>query len=138
MQIGPINYDLASLLTDHYYHHPISEIEMYIRMFYDQHLDNAFKTTYTEQDFLKITHWVAIQRHLKNIGIFSRLFFNRKKHYIKYIPGMMHRLRQLCQPYDQLNEIPDLFGLQPNRKPLRASLGGLTKMNKEKSTTQIS
>ncbi len=123
MQIGPINYDLASLLTDHYYHHPISEIDMYVRMFYDQHLDNAFKATYTEEDFLKMTHWVAIQRHLKNIGIFSKLFFNRKKHYIKHIPGMMHRLRQLCQPYDQLTEIPDLFWSETQQEVFKSQLG---------------
>ena len=35
----------------------------------------------------------------------------------------MHRLRQLCQPYDQLNEIPDLFWSATQQEAFKSQLG---------------
>ena len=109
MALGPINYDLASILTDHYYYHNEKEVQYCIKKYYHDHLSESQKNKMSELDFIESTTMIAIQRHLKNIGIFTRLFFKNKHHYIKNIPIMMHRLKQLCQKNSTLSHLPEIL-----------------------------
>ena len=109
LAIGPINYDLASLLTDHYYHHNELDIQNCIQQFYHQYLPLEQQKNLSLPAFKEATIMVAVQRHLKNIGIFSRLFFNQKPNYIKHIPNMMYRLKLLCQQHPTLQKLPDIL-----------------------------
>ena len=134
MKIGPINYDLASLLTDHYVHHDDLTIKSCIKKFYKNTIESRYKNQLSEQQMIKLTHIVAIQRHLKNIGIFSRLFFNHKEHYIKHIPGMMHRLKYLCRDHQHINKLPDILW-SPQRK--NRFIEGIVKHCKTKGVAQL-
>jgi aminoglycoside/choline kinase family phosphotransferase len=109
IQIGPINYDLASLLTDHYYHHPHLKISHTIQKFYDEFVSKEHQSQISAQLFTEMTQLIAIQRHLKNIGIFSKLYLQGKKHYLNHIPGMMHRLQQLCLQNEILAKLPGII-----------------------------
>lgn len=103
LKIGPINYDLMSLLTDHYYTHTHQEIDFYIQQFYQTTQNETLRQDFSLDKFRESCMIVAIQRHLKNIGIFSRLFFRNKQHYLQHIPKMMARLDTLCQHTNQLH-----------------------------------
>ena len=109
LKIGPICYDLMSLLTDHYYFHNEKESNQYIDLFYDQYLSTPHKQAFDKSQFHHMCRITSIQRHLKNIGIFSRLFFNSKPHYIKHIPGMMHQLNKQCSRCTPLKNLPEIL-----------------------------
>ncbi|HSH84590.1 MAG TPA: phosphotransferase [Guyparkeria sp.] len=76
---GPLTYDLASLLRDSYIDWPADWVEREIDAFLEQAreagLTNASRGAFVE-DFA----WVAVQRHLKVLGIFARLSRRDGKH----------------------------------------------------------
>ena len=122
LKIGPINYDLMSLLTDHYYAHPTEEIDCYIQKFYRNCLDEKTRMTLDADTFHEACMVVAIQRHLKNIGIFSRLFFNNKSHYLQHIPKMMIQLKSLCQRTRNLDKLPEAIWSEQHADLLRSRM----------------
>ena len=82
--IGNPAYDLVSLIDD-------VRIRTSIKLknqIYDYYLKNANKTYKTKnKNFLQDFNILSVQRSLKIIGIFSRLFLrDKKKQYLKLIP----------------------------------------------------
>jgi len=85
--VGPLTYDLASLLYDCYQDYPEAE-----RLYWSQFFFNALPAELSVY-FHDISHWhhclrlTALQRHIKAIGIFSRLAFrDGKKQFLDEIP----------------------------------------------------
>lgn len=81
---GPIFYDIASLLGDHYFTHSQSIqnelLTYYLRQYHLEHSD-LNRTQY---------YVVLFQRHLKNLGIFCRLHCrDNKSWYLQYLPRML-------------------------------------------------
>ncbi len=70
--IGPITYDLVSLLRDCYFSLPEDMVYEFALKFYEN-VDSSLKTGMNKKEFLKSFDLMGIQRHLKAIGIFSRL-----------------------------------------------------------------
>ena len=116
LKIGPYIYDLASLLTDHYYQHQQHEINHYIKHYYDSYLSKLQKQQQSPEAFQKQFDVVVTQRHLKNIGIFSRLFANNKQHYIKHIPAMMQQMKYSCARIIELRNLTDILWSAQIRK----------------------
>jgi aminoglycoside/choline kinase family phosphotransferase len=103
--IGPVGYDLASLLHDCYHEFPEATIaagcESYLR-----HPDNVLPAGYDAQRFRKDVDFCAIQRQLKAIGIFARLAQrDSKTSHLRYISPLLVRLARLCGRYPQLSEL---------------------------------
>jgi len=85
--VGPLTYDLASLLYDCYQDYPEAE-----RQYWSQFFFNALPAELSVY-FHDISHWhhclrlTALQRHIKAIGIFARLAFrDGKKQFLDEIP----------------------------------------------------
>jgi aminoglycoside/choline kinase family phosphotransferase len=101
--IGPITYDLASLLRDCYVAWPLQKIERWIESFREQ-LETRGQLPATPQ--AKFRRWfdlMGAQRHLKAAGIFCRLKLrDNKPGYIGDIP------RTLGYLLDATREQPDL------------------------------
>ena len=129
-QLGPINYDLASLLMDHYHHYSHLKINHTIQEFYEEFLSAEHQALIPAQKFTEMTHVVAIQRHLKNIGIFSKLYLKGKKHYLKHIPGMMQRLKQLCLQNEVLCDLPKIIWSTSHAQALNEKLQHLEQTEK--------
>ena len=98
---GPITYDLVSLLKD-----------CYIK--WDDELIKKMSKTYfqradTKTSFDVFNYWFDIsglQRHLKAIGIFSRLNYrDNKPAYMNDIPRTLSYIRETVGKYDELKEI---------------------------------
>ncbi len=87
LAIGPIHYDLASLLTDHYYSHtPKTQQTLIQYAVQKQGIPFDHRTFYT----------IVYQRHLKNLGVFSRLHHrDQKSQYLKYIPRMLQTMEYI-------------------------------------------
>lgn len=71
--IGPLTYDLASLLYDCYQNYPEESRRQWSRYFYDM-LSEELKGKFGDFDaWHRALRLTAMQRHIKAIGIFSRL-----------------------------------------------------------------
>ena len=72
--LGPITYDIASLLQDAYIIWPEKLIEDIVFKHYDYLINQNNKFNNLSKDqFLKYFYLTGLQRHIKNLGIFARL-----------------------------------------------------------------
>lgn len=98
---GPITYDLVSLLRDCYIAWPVDQTEKWVFDYYQQlNLSTDFKT------FLRWFDLMGLQRHLKCLGIFSRLYFrDGKAGYLKEIPRVLEYVMHVCERYQEFFEL---------------------------------
>ena len=96
--LGPISYDLVSLLRDCYIEWPQQKIDTWVRQFV-----NKLPEQY---DLAQFTRWfdlMGMQRHLKAIGIFSRLNYrDSKPSYMNDIPRTINYVLTVSDKYDEL------------------------------------
>jgi aminoglycoside/choline kinase family phosphotransferase len=85
--IGPVTYDLASLLYDCYQDYPEPERRFWSRCFYDELPHDLSAHFEGFEDWHQKVRLTALQRHIKAIGIFSRLAYrDGKKQFLDEIP----------------------------------------------------
>ena len=102
---GPITYDIVSLLRDCYIKIEPDQMHNMLRFYYD-HLIKNDMTNKPLNEFIMDFDLMGIQRHLKAIGIFSRLKHRDKKNnYINDIPLTMGYLKHLSNQYESLEDI---------------------------------
>jgi N-acetylmuramate 1-kinase len=107
---GPFTYDLVSLLKDCYIAWPLNQVYTwaleYRKLAIQQKILDANDTNLEESAFLKSFDLMGVQRHLKAIGIFSRLYLRDKKiTYLTDIPRTLSYLQQVSAKYLELNEL---------------------------------
>ncbi|HEY9198241.1 MAG TPA: phosphotransferase [Gammaproteobacteria bacterium] len=106
--IGPVTYDLVSLLRDCYIAWPRAQVEAWALGYYELALQSGVlrPDQVDEKRFLKWFDWMGVQRHLKAAGIFARLHRrDGKPGYLGDIP------RTLGYVVDVAKRYPDLEGL---------------------------
>jgi len=107
--IGPITYDLVSLLRDCYITLPSDLIELLFDKFYEN-LNENIRNNYSKNRFKKFFDLMGIQRHLKAIGIFSRLNYrDGKQNYLKDIPRTLNYIYHVSENYKELNFLRELI-----------------------------
>lgn len=98
--IGPITYDLVSLLKDCYISWPSAQTKRLVNIFFDKHVKHKVDRAIDFQKFLQWFDWVGLQRHIKVLGIFSRLKLrDNKPHYLQHMPRIMHYVLEVTQQY---------------------------------------
>ncbi|HHL32503.1 MAG TPA: aminoglycoside phosphotransferase [Oceanospirillales bacterium] len=107
--IGPVTYDLVSLLKDCYIAWPST----LVNQFSDQFRINYNGLNNTEINAETWQRWfdlMGIQRHLKAIGIFCRLNYrDHKPNYLKDINRTLCYVKTCCNKYPELNEFLELL-----------------------------
>ena len=99
---GPVTYDVVSLLRDCYVQWPASQILSSIRYFRQQAQLQGITVGDSEEEFVRWFDWMGIQRHLKAIGIFSRLWLrDGKPGYLEDIPRTLNYLMQVGLRYEE-------------------------------------
>ena len=107
--IGPITYDLVSLLRDCYITLPSDLIELLFDKFYEN-LNENIRNNYSKNRFKKFFDLMGIQRHLKAIGIFTRLNYrDGKQNYLKDIPRTLNYIYHVSENYKELNFLRELI-----------------------------
>jgi aminoglycoside/choline kinase family phosphotransferase len=100
--IGPISYDLVSLLRDCYIDWPNPLVEQWAYQYYLQLLAANMLSV----KFMQFKRWfdlMGLQRHLKAVGIFSRLHLrDNKSNYLADIPRTLGYICQVSQTYPEL------------------------------------
>ncbi len=102
--VGPITYDLVSLLRDCYIAWPESEVEEWLHDYYDR----LVKAKLINCPLVRFKRWfdlMGMQRHLKAVGIFARLHLrDGKSNYLKDIPRTLNYVITVCGKYSELSE----------------------------------
>jgi len=102
--IGPITYDLVSLLRDCYISWPENKTEQWATAYF-QRISKAGLINVPLKTFTRWFDLMGIQRHLKAIGIFSRLHLrDNKPSYLKDIPRTLNYVSQVCKKHPELAE----------------------------------
>uniref|UniRef100_UPI00261C7F28 aminoglycoside phosphotransferase family protein n=1 Tax=uncultured Acinetobacter sp. TaxID=165433 RepID=UPI00261C7F28 len=100
--IGADTYDLISITRDAYVQWNADRVYRWFKTFYDLLPESAKQERDFEQ-FKKDADMMAIQRHIKILGIFVRLFErDGKSGYLKDLPRVMWYLLEESQPYAEL------------------------------------
>lgn len=110
MVIGGISYDLVSLLKDCYIAWPRAKVEHWLTHYYEKATKQLNLTTTSLQQLIKYFDFMGVQRHLKILGIFSRLFYrDNKTQYLNDIPLTKQYLTDTCQQYDELAPLAEIL-----------------------------
>lgn len=108
--IGPITYDLVSLLKDCYLLWPQPQVTCWVEQYYQAAQAAALLPAITLEQFHGWFDWIGVQRHLKVLGIFSRLFLrDGKAGYLADLPRVARHLLDGCEPYAQLRPFASWF-----------------------------
>ncbi|WP_235187549.1 aminoglycoside phosphotransferase family protein [Methylobacter tundripaludum] len=107
--IGPITYDLVSLLRDCYIAWPEQQVEQW-RFNYFERLQQADLIDCSPAQFKRWFDLMGLQRHLKAIGIFSRLHLrDGKSNYLGDIPRTLNYVTSVCAAYPELAGFNDFL-----------------------------
>ena len=100
--IGADTYDLISITRDAYVQWNADQVYAWFKVFYDLLPETAKQDRDFEQ-FKRDADLMAIQRHLKILGIFVRLFErDGNTGYLKDLPRVMWYLLEESKPYAEL------------------------------------
>ena len=100
--IGPITYDLVSLLKDCYVRWPTSRVDDWAER-YRQMLAEQGVVVPERSTWLRAFDLMGLQRHLKVLGIFARLHHrDGKSGYLADLPRVHDYCLQVCDRYAEL------------------------------------
>ncbi|MCX7106185.1 MAG: phosphotransferase [Methylococcales bacterium] len=102
--VGPITYDLVSLLRDCYIAWPNGQVEQWMIDYYEKLL-HAQVIDCSPTCFKRWFDLMGMQRHLKAIGIFSRLHLrDGKSNYLNDIPRTLGYVMTICENYPEFED----------------------------------
>ena len=102
---GSIVYDLVSLLKDLYIQFDSKEMNELALYFKEKK-----GLEVSDEEFLKWFDFMGLQRHLKVLGIFARLYLrDGKDGYLKDLPLTLEYVLEVCKKYPQLDELYKLL-----------------------------
>lgn len=103
---GPFTYDVVSLLRDCYISWSPSQVCNWALQFYDLYCTSGQFKEHSKDQFLHWFDFVGIQRHLKVLGIFARLYHRDGKGlYLNDIPRILNYLIQVSENYTELDAL---------------------------------
>ncbi len=106
---GPLAYDLVSLLRDSYIDWPQTQVTALQEYFWAQ-LPPAHQSHQNLAQFQADFNWVAVQRHLKVLGIFARLSArDGKQGYLKDLPLTWKHLQRALAGIAELAPLAELL-----------------------------
>lgn len=104
--IGPLTYDLVSLLRDSYIAWPDERVYDWVEQYRQILLQKKRLTIDDKAQFIRWFDWMGIQRQLKVVGIFCRLNYrDGKRHYLHDIPQTLAYLFKVCGRYSEFTAL---------------------------------
>mgnify|MGYP000258105298 CR=1 FL=1 len=99
---GPFTYDLVSLLKDCYIQWPREQIMAWLAYFHKQ---TPIAQQYSLSAFVRAFDLCGLQRHLKVLGVFSRLYLrDNKPNYLQDLPLTLHYVMTCLESYAELQD----------------------------------
>ena len=107
---GPITYDLASLFKDAYIRWEEPQIIDWLIRYWEKARKAGLPVSADFSEFYRDYEWMGVQRHLKILGIFARLYHrDGKDGYLADLPLVMSYLRAACMRYIALKPLLNLL-----------------------------
>lgn len=102
--VGPDTYDLISLVRDAYVQWDEPRVIDWITEFYEL-LPASSKANRSLAQFIQDADFISLQRHIKILGIFVRLYErDGKQNYLADLPLVMWYVVQISQKYPELHD----------------------------------
>lgn len=104
--IGPISYDLVSLLRDCYIAWPDEKVQGWIEYYFAMAQQQGLLADITIEQFTQWFDWMGLQRHIKVLGIFCRLNYrDKKENYMNDLPLTLAYVRKISAKYPEFSEL---------------------------------
>ncbi len=108
--LGPVTYDLVSLLRDCYIAWPRERVEDWVKGYHELALQSGIPAGDDDNRFLRWFDLMGVQRHLKATGIFARLNHrDGKPGYLGDIPRTLGYVQQVSARYPELQPLNALL-----------------------------
>ncbi len=115
---GPITDDLASLFKDAYIRWEEEQVMDWLIRYWEKARRARLPVPDDFGDFYRDYEWMGVQRHIKVLGIFARLYHrDGKDGYLKDMPLVMDYLRRACERYIELKPLLNLLDTLEQKKP---------------------
>jgi N-acetylmuramate 1-kinase len=106
--LGPVTYDLVSLLKDCYICWPRAQVNAWVLEYAAQAREADILEDVAPQQFLQDFDLMGLQRHLKVAGIFGRLWLrDGKSRYLQDIPLTLRYISAVVPEYPELKVFSD-------------------------------
>jgi len=103
---GPVAYDLVSLLKDCYIAWPRERVVNWVSGHRAQLRSQGGEAGASEAQFLRWFDLIGVQRHIKVLGIFCRLWYrDGKPGYLPDLPRTLDYVRDTCARYAELTAL---------------------------------
>ena len=103
---GPITYDASSLWRDAYIAWPEEKVLDWVIQFWEEGRRTGLPMPNDFGEFYRDFEWMGLQRHLKVLGIFARLFHrDGKEAYLKDIPLVLQYAIATANRYIELKPL---------------------------------
>jgi len=98
--VGPVTYDLVSLLRDCYIQWPVTQVQEWARIYRSLLRTRGLLADTDEALFLRWFDWMGLQRHIKVLGTFARLYLrDGKSAYLNDLPLVLDYIMQVVDKY---------------------------------------
>lgn len=112
--IGPISYDLVSLLRDCYIAWPEQKISEWIEYYLLSAQQQGLLVGISIAQFTRWFDLMGLQRHIKVLGIFCRLNYrDGKTNYMNDLPLTLAYVRRISAKYSDFAQLNDFLHQQP-------------------------
>src|SRR4029450_11406981 len=100
---GPIGYDLVSLLKDCYIGWPRERVEQWVSGYRNLVRSRGGPGGRDDREFLRWFDLIGLQRHIKVLGIFARLYWrDGKSGYLADLPRTLRYVQEVPHAYPEL------------------------------------
>ncbi|QJD31149.1 aminoglycoside phosphotransferase family protein [Methylococcus geothermalis] len=111
--VGPITYDLVSLLRDCYIAWPEARVKRWMDDYRQRLADSGSRAVADSETFQRWFDFMGLQRHLKAVGIFARLHLrDGKDGYLPDIPRTLRYILDVAGRYPELGEFHRFLDLR--------------------------
>src|SRR5690606_37772452 len=108
--VGPVTYDLVSLLRDCYIRWPHEQVRRWTLGYAGVAQQAGILQAVSEAQFLRWFDWMGLQRHIKVLGIFARLSLRDHKHgYLNDLPLVIDYTLEVARLYSEGSEFVAWF-----------------------------
>ncbi|MDC9724914.1 MAG: phosphotransferase [Gammaproteobacteria bacterium] len=111
--IGPITYDLVSLLRDCYISWPEDKLTQWIQYYLGHAHQQGLLNGVSIEQFTRWFDLMGLQRHIKVLGIFCRLHYrDNKDNYLNDLPLTLHYVQKISRKYPEFSDLSNFLSQQ--------------------------
>ena len=123
--LGPATYDLVSLLRDAYVEWPDGQQVDWVARYWELARAAGVPVPADLSELWRAMEWVGLQRSLKVLGIFARLYHrDGKERYLADLPLVMRHTRRVVERYPAFDDLRRLLDKLEEKSGSRFPLAG--------------